>query len=218
MGVEPQYPGEARGKLCWGERLCPAETLMEQALVTGRRACPLSCSCWARPGSFSQLYFTGQSHNSKLLGSLRVSNRKASVHKVYPSSLSPAGILKRLQGLKRSWRTHAALGSFCFLDVSLAGRSLPSCEGAQCEHLWLPCWSHGTRDSAPHEGTGHLAQLHNSPWGSWSTVTSEGPERASEHPLLPPPPQGPLPHRPSALDRGGGGVFFILILKAKVAR
>lgn len=31
-------------------------------------------------------------------------------------------------------------------------------------------------------------------------------------------PQCPLPHRPSALDRGGGGFFFILILKAKVAR
>lgn len=172
----------------------------------------------AERASFSQLYFTGQSHNSKLLGSLRVSNRKASVHKVYPSSLSPAGILKRLQGLKRSWRTHAALGSFCFLDVSLAGSSLPSCEGARCVHLWLPCRSHGPRDSAPHEGTGLLAQRHNSPWGSWSTVTSERPEQASERASAPFLPQGPLPHRPSALDRGGGGLFFILILKAKVAR
>lgn len=42
-------------------------------------------------------------------------------------------------------------------------------------HLWLPCWSWGTRDSASHEGTGHLAQRHKSdalcfhaPWVSWS--------------------------------------------------
>lgn len=32
MGDEPQYPGEARGRLCWGERFCMAEVLMKQAL------------------------------------------------------------------------------------------------------------------------------------------------------------------------------------------
>lgn len=48
-----------------------------------------------------------------------------------------------------------------------------------------------------------------------STVASElQSEQVSKHLFLP---QCPLPHRP-ALDRGGGGFFFILILKAKVAR
>lgn len=40
VGGEPQYPGEAHGKLCWGDRLCLAETLMEQALVTWKVCLP----------------------------------------------------------------------------------------------------------------------------------------------------------------------------------
>lgn len=54
-------------------------------------------------------------------------------------------------------------------------------------HLWLPCWSWGTRDSASHEGTGHLAQQHksdalcfHSPWDSWSKHS----ELQSEHLFL----------------------------------
>lgn len=41
MADEPQYLGEARGRLCQGERLCMAEALMEQALVTWK-VCLLS--------------------------------------------------------------------------------------------------------------------------------------------------------------------------------
>lgn len=58
MGGEPQYPGEARGRLCWGERLCMTEALMEQALVTWKVCLP------------SVLFLLGPARQSQLLSIL----------------------------------------------------------------------------------------------------------------------------------------------------
>lgn len=52
MGGEPQYPGEARGRLCWGE------ALMEQALVTWKVCLP------------SVLFLLGPARQSQLLSIL----------------------------------------------------------------------------------------------------------------------------------------------------
>lgn len=66
-------PGRPVEDQCYGRvRDRVVEAHMEQALSPGRCVCRLFCSCWALSGrdSCSQPYFTGHSHNSKLLGSL----------------------------------------------------------------------------------------------------------------------------------------------------
>lgn len=115
MADEPQYLGEARGRLCQGERLCMAEALMEQALVTWKVCLPLSYSCWAQSGRAGclQSYFTGHSHITKLLGSLRVSNRKANRPQSIPLFTTPCGDLKKTSRTEKGHREHTlAPGNF----------------------------------------------------------------------------------------------------------
>lgn len=95
--------------------------------------------------------------------------------------------------------------------------------------LWLPWRSCGTRDSASHEGTGHLARRHGCPLLPLTLGFLEHSglrtTRASiwvgEHQFL------PLPHPVSSSSSSSQTfcpgqrwcwIFFILILKAKVAR
>lgn len=66
-----------------------------------------------RQSDCSQSYFIGCSHDSKLLGFLRVPNRKANIPQSIPFLTDPLqGILKSPEGLKRSWKMPGSFGQF----------------------------------------------------------------------------------------------------------